>query len=81
MRRTTNWTRVGRFERAIRCAARLYAGLPIDRRWLVEAFGMSSAQAKRDLDEMERVLPVMRERGVLNLIPGSLGGFVRKEQP
>jgi DeoR/GlpR family transcriptional regulator of sugar metabolism len=56
-----------RFERAVRCLLHLQAGGSITRRWLMDHLGLSCAQAKRDLNEIERVLPVHRTNGVIRL--------------
>ncbi len=52
--------RGGRFERAIRCLMALQRGDPVSATWMVERFGISFPQAKRDVLELERVLPVRR---------------------
>lgn len=51
-----------RFERAIRVALAIQRGEAIGVHWLMEKLGLSLAQAKRDLLEIERCLPVRRER-------------------
>lgn len=61
---------IPRFERAVRCTLALQSGQVINAPWLVATFRLSLAQAKRDLEELERVLPVVRERGRLQLLRG-----------
>lgn len=57
---------VPRFERAVRCLLAIQRGEAVGVVWMVDKFGMSLAQAKRDMLELERVLPVTRHQLVKN---------------
>jgi hypothetical protein len=48
--------------RAIQYAFALQKKEPVSVPWMVEKFGISLAQAKRDLVELECLLPVRREK-------------------
>jgi predicted DNA-binding transcriptional regulator YafY len=51
------------FERAIRCLLAIQRGERVTVYWMINNLGISLAQAKRDMDELERVLPVRRTKG------------------
>lgn len=51
-----------RFERAIRCLLAIQRGEAVGVNWMMNNLGLSLAQAKRDMVELERVLPLRRER-------------------
>ena len=51
-----------RFERAIRCLLAVQHGKPVSVPRMVQEFGISLALAKRDMAELERLLPLNRER-------------------
>lgn len=53
--------RLPRFERAVRCVLALQRGERVTVQWMVATLGVSRAQAKRDMLELERVLPVERQ--------------------
>lgn len=50
------------FERALRLLLAIQRGEPVSAAWMVERFAISRSQAKRDMLELERVLPVLRVR-------------------
>lgn len=51
-----------RYEKALRCILALQRGEPVGVHWMIEHLRISRAQAKRDMLELERVLPLARER-------------------
>lgn len=53
-----------RFERAIRYLQAIQRGEPVSVLWMVERFGISKPTAKRDMVELERVLPLTSERRI-----------------
>lgn len=51
-----------RFERAILCLLAIQRREAVCVNWMMSKFGISIAQAKRDMTELERLLPVRREK-------------------
>lgn len=49
-----------RFERAILCLLAIQRREAVSVAWMMDKFGISIAQAKRDMLELERLLPVTR---------------------
>lgn len=49
-----------RFERAILCLLAIQRREAVSVVWMMDKFGISIAQAKRDMLELERLLPVTR---------------------
>jgi len=68
---------VARAERFVRCTLALQNGAVVTAGYLMEHFGVSAAQAKRDLNEIERLLPVHRDNGRLRILPPG-GGRMRR---
>jgi len=57
----------GRFERAVVYTRKLLAGEPLSVAIILGIYQMGRTTAKRDLLDLERTLPVRRERGVVRL--------------
>jgi hypothetical protein len=58
--------KIPRFERAVRCLLAIQRGEAVGVVWMMEKLGLSRAQAKRDMLELETVLPVTRHKVVKN---------------
>lgn len=54
-------TDIPRFERAIRCLLAIQRGEAVGVEWMMDKLRVSAAQAKRDMLDLERVLPVIRK--------------------
>ena len=57
-----NPAKLGPYERALRCVLAIHRGEPVSVPWMKDKLGLSSAQAKRDMNKLERLLPAKRVR-------------------